>query len=85
MVHYSGNVQGVGFRFTTQHVAREFQVTGWVRNLPDGRVEMLAEGAPTELDRFQQAIERAMAGCIRDCQVSHESASGEFTSFRIAR
>jgi acylphosphatase len=41
-VFYSGRVQGVGFRYTTKKIAAEFDVTGWVHNLPDGRVELVA-------------------------------------------
>ena len=43
-VFYEGHVQGVGFRFTVRHIAKGFDVTGWVRNLPDGRVELQATG-----------------------------------------
>ena len=48
---YSGRVQGVGFRFTAQRIASGFAVTGWVRNLPDDRVEMLVEGEKDETAR----------------------------------
>ena len=65
-VYYSGRVQGVGFRFTCQHVARGFDVAGYVRNLPDGRVELVAEGDPAEIDAFLKAIQDAMGRYIRD-------------------
>ena len=48
-VFYAGNVQGVGFRYTIKQLAKGFDVTGWVRNLSDGRVELRASGAPDEL------------------------------------
>ncbi|RME39444.1 MAG: acylphosphatase [Planctomycetota bacterium] len=83
-VYFSGRVQGVGFRFTTERVAADFDVTGYVRNLPDGRVELVAEGTAEELDRFVQAVERAMAGYIREVHVSESSATGQFSTFRIA-
>ncbi len=52
-VFYSGRVQGVGFRYTTKQLAAEFEVTGWVRNLPDGRVELLViSHDPAELEAF---------------------------------
>jgi acylphosphatase len=55
-VFYSGRVQGVGFRATVRHVARGYDVTGTARNLPDGRVELIAEGAKAELAAFLEGI-----------------------------
>jgi len=49
---YSGNVQGVGFRYTAKTVANGFELTGTVRNLPDGKVELIAEGTQSELKAF---------------------------------
>ena len=83
-VFFSGRVQGVGFRFTTEAVASRFAVTGFVRNLRDGRVELVAEGYAGELDRFQSAIEDAMRGCIKEVNVTDAPATGEFASFCIA-
>lgn len=84
-IYFSGRVQGVGFRYTAQDVASRFAVLGYVRNLPDGRVELVAEADPAELGRFQRAVEEAMAGYIREATGSDSPATGEFTSFRIAR
>ncbi len=55
-VFYSGRVQGVGFRWTVRDLAAGYEVTGWVRNLPDGRVELQAGGDPGELEQFVAAI-----------------------------
>jgi acylphosphatase len=55
-VFYEGHVQGVGFRYTVKQIAKGFDVIGWVRNLPDGRVELQASGAPAELAAFLEAI-----------------------------
>jgi acylphosphatase len=65
-VYFSGRVQGVGFRFACRALARDFRVAGFVRNLPDGRVELLAEGEPGEVTRFVSAIQDEMRGYIED-------------------
>ena len=58
-IFYSGRVQGVGFRYTAKTVAAGFEIAGTVRNLPDGRVELVAEGAREELEAFRAAIRNA--------------------------
>ena len=55
-VFYEGRVQGVGFRFTVKQLARGYDVIGWVRNLPDGRVEMQCGGESEEVEAFLEAI-----------------------------
>ena len=55
-VIYEGHVQGVGFRFTVRHIAKGFDVTGWVRNLPDGRVELQATGDEEEVRAFLDQV-----------------------------
>jgi len=83
-IFYSGWVQGVGFRFTARALARRFAVTGWVRNLPDGRVELVAEGERPELEAFGQAVRSSDLGqFIRDEQVHWEPATGQFRGFEI--
>jgi acylphosphatase len=79
-------VQGVGFRYTAKTVAAGFEITGFIRNLPDGRVELIAEGAHAELQAFRAAIrEEGLAGFIRDESVNWLEAQNEFRSFEIAR
>jgi len=83
---YSGQVQGVGFRYTARTVATGFEVVGTVRNLPDGRVELIAEGERAELEAFRDAIPGAgLAGFIRDERVDWAAAKNEFHGFEIVR
>jgi serine/threonine-protein kinase RsbW len=84
-IYFSGRVQGVGFRFTTESIASRFAVAGYIRNLPDGRVELVVEGEKQELDRLQRAVEQALQGHIQRVQACDSPASGEFLSFRITR
>jgi acylphosphatase len=84
-VFYSGRVQGVGFRYTVKTIAAGFEVTGTVRNLPDGRVELVAESTREELAAFREAINGAgLAGFIRDEQVTWADAKNEFSGFEIS-
>ena len=82
-VHYGGHVQGVGFRLTATSVAGRHDVTGYVRNLADGRVEMVAEGRSGELDRFLADVAAAMDWAIADVKVERLPATGEFSRFRV--
>jgi acylphosphatase len=85
-IFYSGHVQGVGFRYAAKTVAAGFEITGLIRNLPDGRVELAAEGSRAELEAFRAAIPDAgLAGFIRDEQVTWADAKNEFRGFEIAR
>ena len=83
--YFSGMVQGVGFRYTTVSVARGFNVTGCVRNLPDGRVHLVAEGEPKELDAFLESVRDRMSHYVRACRFQSGPASGEFVGFGIER
>jgi len=83
-IYFAGRVQGVGFRQTTVEIAAAFDVTGRVRNLSDGRVELIAEGAIEQLAGFQKAIETRMASNLRSVDAADSPAGGEFTDFRIA-
>ncbi len=85
-VFYSGKVQGVGFRYTAKSVAQGFEVTGLVRNLSDGRVELIAEGLKEELEPFLQSIRDSGLGpCVRDEKALWCEASGEYRGFEIVR
>jgi len=84
-VHYSGRVQGVGFRWNACSIARDFQVTGYVRNLADGRVQLVAEGERGEVERLLAEIAGSMSGNIRQAELAESPATGEFTAFETTR
>ena len=85
-IFYSGSVQGVGFRYSAKSVAAGFEVTGTVRNLADGRVELIAEGARDELEAFRDAIRGAgLSGLIRDEKVAWNEAQNNLHGFEIVR
>ncbi len=83
VAYYRGRVQGVGFRYTVNRIARRYQVTGYVRNLDDGRVELVAEGEAEQVKQFLNEVARTMSDFIGDCQENHAQASGEFADFGI--
>jgi acylphosphatase len=84
-VHYAGRVQGVGFRYETRSLANQFDVTGYVQNLDDGRVLLVVEGSLDEMDRFLGRIAESMRRHIRNVTSLSSPATGEFTEFRIER
>jgi acylphosphatase len=85
-VFYSGRVQGVGFRYTVRQVAAGYEVVGIVRNLVDGRVELVVEGAKDELEAFRQSIrESGMDHFIDQEDVNWAEAKNEFRGFEIVR
>jgi acylphosphatase len=83
---YSGRVQGVGFRYTVKTLTHGFEVTGSVRNLEDGRVELKAEGDREELEAFLEAIRESEVGrFIRQEQANWSEAKNEFRGFEITQ
>jgi acylphosphatase len=82
-VLYSGRVQGVGFRYTVRNVAAGFAVSGFVRNLDDGRVQLVVEGDQAEIDAFLAEIALRMERNIRHVDAKREAATGEFAGFEI--
>ena len=82
-VYYAGRVQGVGFRYTVRSLALGFDVTGFVRNLPDGRVHLVVEGAAEEIDAMLAEIKAEMAHYIGEVQELDRPATGRFPSFEI--
>ena len=82
----SGDVQGVGFRFFAQRVAARHQVTGYVRNLPDGRVEILAEGTLESIEGFKHDIAAGPQHArVAQVEETAHDPTGHYPSFRIER
>ena len=83
-VHYSGRVQGVGFRYTVKSLVPGYDVLGVIRNLPDGRVELVAEGERVELEAFLQAIrDSGLRRNIRDEEIVFGEGQDNFRGFEI--
>ena len=82
-IHFRGRVQGVGFRFTAQSIAAGFRVTGFVKNLSNGEVELVAEGEPEELRQFLATLRDEMAVNIHGEQSTDTPGTGEFSRFEI--
>jgi acylphosphatase len=82
-VIFSGHVQGVGFRYTALQVAKEFEVAGYVKNLPDGRVHLEVEGRPPEVEAFVAAVEERMHGHVRKTERTTASRGPQFSGFAI--
>lgn len=76
-VLYSGRVQGVGFRYTAQALAAGYPVAGYVRNLPNGEVELIAEGEDSVVEAFLAAVAQRMAAYIRNTTVQDAAPSGQ--------
>ncbi|NBB94852.1 MAG: acylphosphatase [Planctomycetes bacterium] len=83
IVHFKGNVQGVGFRYATTRTANDYDVTGYVKNLPDGRVELVAEGERKEIDAFVNDVRDRMSGHIRGVSRQTAPASGNYSGFGV--
>ncbi len=84
-VVFHGRVQGVGFRVTTRRVAREFPVTGFVRNQSDGTVELVAHAGAAVIDAFVAAVEEAMAGHVDQRDETTFDSDETFDRFEIRR
>lgn len=82
-IFYSGHVQGVGFRYSVCHLAQRYEVSGFVRNLPDGRVHVVMEGALKELRGLSTDIAQKMEHYIRSTKTGDLDATGEFEGFGI--
>jgi acylphosphatase len=80
----SGRVQGVGFRWFAQTAAAQENIHGWVRNLPDGRVEASAEGEAEAVARFEQAMRHGPPGArVEQLEIEHTTPEGRTTGFTV--
>jgi acylphosphatase len=84
-IYFSGRVQGVGFRYTARAIAARLPVTGFVENLPDGRVLLIVEGGPETITKLVTAIQAELERYIVDCDTKVQAATGEFSDFYIRR
>ncbi|MGD1858568.1 MAG: acylphosphatase [Leptolyngbyaceae cyanobacterium] len=85
-IHVMGRVQGVGFRYHTQLEASRLGLTGYVRNLPNGSVEIIAEGTRQSLDQLTDWANHGPAtAAVTQVEVSYAEANGEFSRFEIKR
>ncbi len=82
-IHFAGAVQGVGFRYKTERLATNYPVTGYVRNLENGQVKLVVEGASDDIESFLVEIRASFAGNIRDEKASVCSMSGHYRAFEI--
>jgi len=82
-IFYSGMVQGVGFRVTVYRQATLLGVKGWVRNTPDGRVEILVEAEEEKIQKLCVAVESFFDGYIQDKAIKTVPAKGNLGDFRI--
>jgi len=82
-LYYSGRVQGVGFRYTVRSLATRFAVAGFVRNSPDGRVELVVEGRPGEIRLFLDTVRAEIGHYVSGTQEQTSPATGGFQGFEI--
>ncbi|MBN1941865.1 MAG: acylphosphatase [Phycisphaerae bacterium] len=81
--HFTGDVQGVGFRYTACRIAGGFDITGYVKNVSDGSVECVAEGTAEEIDSFIERLQQTMSGYIRQTTQEQSPATGRWNSFGV--
>ncbi len=84
-VFVAGRVQGVAYRFFAERCAARLGIAGWVRNLPDGRVEVLAEGTEARVEAFLERLREGPGlARVESFEAGRETPTGEFSGFRIA-
>jgi acylphosphatase len=82
-IYYSGQVQGIGFRYTFQDIANYHKVLGWVKNLDDARVEAMAQAEEEALNVFLQQVNHHFSHYIKEVNLEWLPPSGEFRDFKV--
>ena len=82
-ITFIGQVQGIGFRFTAHRIANRYRLTGFVRNLPDGNVEMFAQGDAGDIDDCIEDIKATFAGYVRQTLIVEIPPDPKYKDFRI--
>jgi len=82
-IHFSGTVQGVGFRYTTLSFAQQLSLTGWVKNLPDGKVQAVVEGPREKIEELSLRLKGQFGSFIREQHIEWLPVRGEFKDFSI--
>jgi len=83
LAHYEGMVQGVGFRYTARSLANRFDITGYVMNMPDGSVDVYAEGSPDQVDTFIQALKEEMGEYVQNVKIEDQIPTGRYRRFDV--
>jgi len=83
LVYYSGDVQGVGFRAVAERTARNYPVTGWVKNLSDGRVQLVVEGPVDAVQAFLQAVRTRWKDNIKKEEIKEQPVTGKYKNFTV--
>lgn len=84
-IFYKGMVQGVGFRYTTERFAKMLGLYGWVKNLVDGRVEIIVEGEKEKIERLCEQLSAHFGSYIQDVSISYSENLEDFTDFQIRK
>jgi len=83
LAHFEGTVQGVGFRYTARSLARRFDITGYVMNMPNGSVDVYVEGPPDQIDTFFQSLKDEMGDFVQEIKIEDQIPTGRYRRFDV--